>query len=109
MYGAFRYCESLTTLDLSPLVIPNLDFRFLFYDCKNLEYINFKNYDESKVRNNWKVEFDDKVPKNLVICIEETIAPNLFSSLIIENVLLFTVEMIGEKNKKKSVKKVILV
>ena len=67
MYGAFRYCESLTTLDLTPLEIPNLDFRLLFYDCKNLEYINFKNYDESKVRNNWKLEFDDKVPKNLVI------------------------------------------
>ena len=81
MYGAFRYCESLTTLDLTPLEIPNLDFRFLFYDCKNLEYINFKNYDESKVRNNWKLEFDDKVPKNLVICIEETIAQNLFSTL----------------------------
>ena len=82
IFRSFINCESLYSLDLSPLVLPKLDFRNLFDNCKNLEYINFINYDESKVRKGMDLEFDDKVPHNLVICINETLAPKLYSSLI---------------------------
>ena len=39
-YGAFKNCKSLYSLDLSPLILPELDFRFIFDNCINLEYIN---------------------------------------------------------------------
>jgi len=104
MYGAFHFCESLITLDLTPIVLPALDFRYFFDDCKNLEYINFKNYDEAKVRYNWKLEFDNNVPKNLVICIEKTLAPNLFSTLSSRGCTVVYCEEDWRENQKKIIK-----
>ena len=81
MYNAFKNCISLTSLDLSMVFHLKRDFRYIFDNCKNLEYINFVTYDESKVLYGWYLSFDSIVPSNLVICVNETLAPNLKSFL----------------------------
>ena len=43
------------------------DFSSMFNGCKNLEYINFITYNESKVINSWYLSFDSIVPSNLVL------------------------------------------
>ena len=80
MYGTFKNCISLKSIDLSPIKLPSIDYRYFFDGCKNLEYINFINYDETKTRYD-KLKLDDIVPKNLVICIKQDLAPILYSSL----------------------------
>jgi len=79
--GAFKNCKSLYSLDYSPVILLKRDFRYIFDECINLEYINFINYDESKVNSDWHIKFDDKVPNNLVICINQTLAPKLYYNL----------------------------
>ena len=81
MYNAFKNCISLTSLDLSMVFHLKRDFRYIFDNCNNLEYINFVTYDESKVESGWYINFDSIVPSNLVICVNETLAPNLKSFL----------------------------
>ena len=46
MYGAFKNCISLKSIDLSPLKLPSIDYRYFFDGCKNLEYINFINHEK---------------------------------------------------------------
>ena len=79
--NAFRNCISLTSLDLSMVFPLKRDFRNIFNGCKNLEYINIITYDESNVQSGWYINFDNVVPNNLVICINETLAPILKSNL----------------------------
>jgi surface protein len=86
MYRAFYNCISLKSIDLSKLDLSSAyRFQRMFHGCESLEYINFINYNESQVKHNineYYLIIDDVVPANLVICINEEIAPRLFSSLI---------------------------
>ena len=79
----FRNCYSLKTVDLSKLDISHIPYYDdIFQGCKSLEYINFINYMESRVELNYYASIDDDLPNNLVICINQTNAPNLYNSLI---------------------------
>ena len=81
MFRAFKNCESLTSLDLSPLTSLRRDFREMFHGCKYLEYINFINFNES-TQQFGSLSLDNIIPKNLVICINESLSPNFYSSLL---------------------------
>ena len=82
MYGAFKNCVSLKSLDLSKLILPESDFSYIFDGCYNLEYINFLNYNENKLRSpSFYMKLDNTIPKNLVICINESLSPNFYSYL----------------------------
>ena len=56
----------------------------MFDGCINLEYINLKNFNEIRLRND-KNEYKDifnKVPENVVICINESLTKNKIFSQI---------------------------
>ena len=79
--NVFYDCKSLKSLDLSKLDLSNvIDFRKMFNGCENLEYINFINYNESKIIGNY-LTLDNIIPPNLVICINVSLAPKLYESL----------------------------
>ena len=100
----FRNCTSLKSVNLSKLITTNVEnMDFMFYNCKlltsinlsnfdtskvtwiesmfdgcsKLEYINLKNFVENKYKNlNYTNIFRD-TPENIVICLNESNAPNL--------------------------------
>ena len=78
----FKNCYSLKSLDLSKLDLSNVVyFDSIFDGCKSLEYINFINYDDSKVKLNLKPTIGKEIPSNLVICINQEKASSLYNSL----------------------------
>ena len=79
----FKNCYSLKTIDLSKLDISHIPYLDnIFQGCKSLEYINYINYMESKVELDYYTSIDDDLPNNLVICISQTNAPNLYNSVL---------------------------
>ena len=95
----FNNCKSLISLDLSHIDFTNFyDFRNIFSNCSSLEYINLPNYDESKVEDYYKIVIDENIAKNLIICVDQTKAPSLYSSL---SSGLCTVIYCGEDWEKK--------
>ena len=84
IYQMFYNCKSLVYIDL-----PNLDtskvtrFEDMFYGCDNLKYLNLLNVTE-------KTEFNlnnifDYIPQNIIVCIDQTKAPNLYEQIIQKN------------------------
>ena len=80
-YSAWMFydCKSLTSLNFPNFNANRLKEYFdMFYNCTNLKYINFSNtYDNSKLNNIFK-----QIRKEIIVCINETKAPKLYSKLI---------------------------
>lgn len=78
----FYNCESLISVDFSQIDLSNIiDFTNISNNCKSLEYINLINYDESLVYETNLIQLNEYIPSNLVICIDENKAPNLYNLL----------------------------
>ena len=76
----FRNCYSLKSIDLSKLDISNIIFfDDIFQGCSGLEYINFINYNEPKLY--FQMSIGNEMPSNLIICINQTIAPKIYKTL----------------------------
>ena len=68
----FSGCESLKFLDFANLDITNVNeenSNNVFLNCKNLEYINIKNF---RTNNDFDSIFFDGIPYSLIICIDNT-------------------------------------
>ena len=78
----FYDCESLISIDFSKINLSNInDFTNIFNGCRSLEYINLINYDEYGISDYNSIKINDYIPSNLVICIDEKKAPDLYNSL----------------------------
>ena len=64
-------CSSLTSFYLSNLntFLKVTNVIRMFYCCINLEYINLHNFDESQIT--WHNQIFEKIPDNIIICINE--------------------------------------
>ena len=71
----FKECESLKIIDFPNLDIRNVanndNLKDIFVNCKNLEYINIKNYKSNPDKNITKQSFTN-IPENMIICIDDT-------------------------------------
>ena len=66
----FYGCSSLTSLNLSNFNTSQLTkIQNMFYGCINLEYIHLQNFDDSKLLNGYYDDIFEKVPNNIVVCI----------------------------------------
>ena len=77
----FANCPLLTSLDLSNFgnnVIDNMDY--MFTKSENLVYINFGNLMDSNIKSMYNIF--SGTPENMVICINETNAPNMRNQII---------------------------
>ena len=80
----FHGCYSLTSLNLSSFDTSKvLSMVNMFYDCTNLQYINLQNFDESA--SGYFNEMFKNVPKNFVICINETKNDKIISAIPNQN------------------------
>ena len=67
----FKYCSSLTSLNLSNFDTSKVSLlKEMFFNCKNLEYINMKNFKETSLLEKYNDMFTN-VPDNIVVCINE--------------------------------------
>ena len=48
----------------------------MFYNCKNLQYLNIKNFEQNSNLNYNEIFYG--IPKNLIVCINKTKAPDLY-------------------------------
>ena len=98
MQEMFYECESLTSINLCNFDISNVIYiQSMFLGCKDLEYINLKNAYENKELNFTKI-FED-IPENIVICLNETSAPNLTS--LIKNKICYNIDCSNDWIKSK--------
>ena len=69
-YYMFYDFSSLTSLNLSNFNTSQLTkIQNMFYGCINLEYIHLQNFDDSKLLNGYYDDIFEKVPNNIVVCI----------------------------------------
>ena len=74
----FYNCRSLTSLDLSNFDTSSVTWIESMFDlCTNLKYLNFKNLKENEGDFKYDNMFNE-TPDNIIICIDENIAPNIF-------------------------------
>ena len=77
----FYNCKSLIYIDLSNLDLTKVaTFDNMFYGCDNLKYLNLLNVKEKAGFN-----FDNifaYIPQNIIICIKQNKAPNLYAQII---------------------------
>ena len=100
---AFKSCTYLKSIDLTNLDLSSVtNFANMFYNCQSLEYINFFNYNESQVKGKNYLTIDNKVPANLVICLDKAKAPKLYSELMNRNCTVIYCES-DWKNKQKKI------
>ena len=72
----FKSCEKLTSINLSNINTWSTTWmQSMFEGCINLEYINLKNFIENEKLNFTNIF--NGVPEDIVVCINETNAPNL--------------------------------
>ena len=69
----FNDCKSLTSIDLYNKVE---NMTGLFYNCRNLEYINLLNFTD--IKNSSISRMFDGIKKNTVICIDKNKAPSIY-------------------------------
>ena len=77
MHWMFSGCTSLLSLDLSNFntsLVQNMEG--MFYNCKNIQYINLKNFEQNEGLKFPKIF--NEIPKNVIVCINEQKAPDLF-------------------------------
>jgi len=81
MYGMFAYCPSLTSLDLSNFDTSKVTTMYrMFYQCINLEYINIYKFKEINL--DVCTEIFVGVPENIVICLDDNNIPEKILSKI---------------------------
>ena len=82
MYYMFYGCSSLTSLDLSNFDTSLVEcIHNLFDGCVKLEYINMKNFKDNSVESGHYSDVFNRVPDNLVICINETNNQKIISQI----------------------------
>ena len=83
LYNLFNNCHNLISVDLSYFDFSNVnDFRNIFSNCTSLEYINLQSYDESILGTLMTgIEIESDILKNIIICVNEEKAPNLYTSI----------------------------
>ena len=107
MNNMFKGCSSLTSLNLSTFDTSLVTtMTILFESCINLQYINMKNFNEINIKNdpdNYLLMFE-KIPDNVVICINEG---KTFNKILpqIKNKLCYTIDC--SDNWKLNQKKII--
>ena len=80
MQYMFGHCSSLTSLDLSNFNTAKVQSMWsMFEGCVNLEYINLENFIDEQITIYDTMFYN--VPKNVVICINETNNPKIISKL----------------------------
>ena len=87
MNNMFYECKSLTSLNLSNLDISQttkLKISQMFKGCDNLKYINLKKLETNNLQLNAYDNIFDKVPENVVICINENTNKEVILSQIYE-------------------------
>ena len=78
----FRNCYSLISLDLSNFNTALVkDMKYMFDNCINLHYLNLKNFEQNNNLN--YTDIFRGIPNNIIACINNTKAPNLYR--LIEN------------------------
>ena len=77
----FNNCKSLVYLDLSNFDTSSLkQFENMFSGCVNLKYLNLLNVKEKQGFNFNNIFYG--IPKNIIICINEVTAPNLYKEIL---------------------------
>jgi len=80
MQAMFNGCQSLTSLDLSNFnVSENTNIEKMFYSCSNLEFINLYSFNEEILKS--FVKIFEKVPINIVFCLNENINKDNISQI----------------------------
>ena len=105
MHDLFSGCTSLTSLNLSNFDISKVTWMDnLFYGCEKLEYINIQNFKE--IQDGTFNNMFEKVPDNLVICLDEN---NIRNKILpqIQKLNAFTIDCTNDwkLNQKKMVNK----
>ena len=82
MHNMFQECYSLKSLDLSnfntqSVIDINNMFKYMFDNCKNLHYLNLKNFEE--YNNNLEYNYIFRgIPNNVIVCMNQELAPDLY-------------------------------
>ena len=96
----FSNCSSLSSLDLSNFNTSKLERIFsMFEGCINLEYIDIINFQEDNLNISFTYSIFDKVPDNIVICINNN------TSIIFEEIKKLNCYAIACTSNWKSVQK----
>ena len=70
MDSMFKWCSLLNSLDLSNFNTSKVtNMNNMFQNCISLEYINLQNFDVSRISS--FTNFLEKVPENIVVCIDK--------------------------------------
>ena len=97
----FYNCKTLTSLNLSNFDTSSVTWiQSMFDSCSNLQYLNFKNLKENKDPINYLNMFRG-IPDNIVICINETKAPNIVK--LIKNKFCHSIDCSEDWNLNKKI------
>ena len=92
MEHLFDGCSSISYINLPTIYAYQIDrMEYMFTNCSKLGYLNMNNVIESETKVFSTTDMFKNVPKNLVVCINQTLSPKLYN-LIVQGISCATFE-----------------